>query len=300
MVLNKSVAESHSAITVVSAFASGKGVTIGIDLPCKVTAELKSRGKNLPQVEINGKVQDPHRLIETSVERSMEYLGVVIPRNTSLFLTVDSLIPVAVGLKSSSAVSVAVTKSVIELFSDGDAKARRIQEILRISCEASIQSGASLTGAFDDAAAGLLGGLVFADNLKFKLLRHEAVNGELGSIVKLLVPIKRKKLTSTLDLNSYHTFKDRAVEAIAFARKGIIVQAMLLNSIIHSIIHHYSMQPIVSSIMEGASASGVTGKGPAIAAICSNNKISGRVERRWREESPDSNVITTTVTSPRS
>jgi len=296
MLQRKATAESRSAITVVSAFASGKGVTVGIDLPCRVTVLLRKREKSYAR-EVSSGVPDPHNLVNICVEKSIEFLGASLPREQILVVNVDSSIPTAVGLKSSSAVSVAVTKAVFFLFGRANSNPATIQKILRVSCEASIQSGASLTGAYDDAAAGLLGGLVFSDNLKFKLLRHEALDASLGSIVKILLP-KKKKLTSSLDLSTYHSFKDRSSEAIEFAKKGVLIQAMFLNSIIHSVIHHYSLQPVVSSIIEGASASGITGKGPAVAAICPNKKVASRIERQWLEDLAGSKVITATVTAP--
>ncbi len=290
---------THSAVTVVSAFSSGKGVTIGIDIPCRVTAELQTRDITTPEINVRGKATDTQGLIVVTVNRAMKYLGVGFPIGKSVLLTVDSEIPTAVGLKSSSAVSVAVTKAIFELFSRRDLKPSVTQKILRISCEASIESGASLTGAFDDAAACLLGGLIFSDNLKFRLLRHDAPNPDFGSIVKILVPINRNKLTSTLSLETYRKYRAQSLEAIEYAQRGVLVQAMLLNSIIHSVIHHYSMQPIVSSIIEGASASGISGKGPAVAAICPNNRISHRIERRWNEENKNCRIITALIAKPR-
>ena len=291
----KSTTLTRSAVTVVSAFSSGKGVTFGIDIPCKVSAELRTRKANCPEISVKGQNIDSQGLVTTSVQRTMKYLRATLPSDKSILLTINSKIPTAVGLKSSSAVSVAVTKAIFELFTQGNLKPSKNLEILRISCEASIQSGASLTGAFDDAAACLLGGLVFSDNLKFKLLRHVSLNPKIGSIVKILVPNDRNKLTSSLSLETYRKFREQSLEAIEFAQRGVIVQAMLLNSIIHAVIHHYSMQPIVSSIMEGASASGITGKGPAIAAICSSDKISRRVERRWTDENKDWRIITAPI-----
>jgi shikimate kinase len=292
---SKATAVSRSAITVVSAFASGKGATIGIDIPCTVRAELY-RTEN-SKIGIRSEVADGSRLVSTSAENSLKYLHAKLPKGLGLALSIDSKIPTAIGLKSSSAVSVAVTKAIFDLFSKSKAR-DSLQEILKLSCKSSIQSGASLTGAFDDAAAGLLGGLVFSDNLKFHLLRHEILPDEIGTIVKILVPANKKKLTSSLNLDNYYKFNKESREALDYAHRGIFVQAMLVNSIIHSIIHRYSLQPIISAISEGSSASGITGKGPAVAAICPNGKISRRVESRWIEENKGCGVITASVTKP--
>jgi shikimate kinase len=291
-------AVSHSAITVVSAFPAGKGVTIGLDIPCEVTAQIRDQDNGGSRIQLAESLPDPHALVVTSARKAMACLGVRLQKRKSLSLKVKSSIPAAVGLKSSSAVSVAVTKVVFDLFHPASPTSSRTQKILRTSCEASIECGASLTGAFDDAAAGLLGGLVYSDNMKFKLLGHEPFSDELGSMVKILVPIENKKLTSSLNLAAYREHRDESLEAYHFARQGVIVQAMLLNSIIHSVIHHYSMQPVVSSIAEGASASGISGKGPSISAICRSKKVADRVEGRWLEENPDCKVISANITKP--
>jgi shikimate kinase len=292
---NKTTALTHSAITVVSAFATGKGVTIGIDIPCLAKVELSSKTKGASNIVVKGNTHDPHDLVRTSAAGALDHIGVKLSPETSLIITIDSKIPTAVGLKSSSAVSVAVTKAIFDLFSRANPDSYFPQKILRVSCEASIDSGASLTGAFDDAAACLLGGLVFSDNHKFKLLGHQSLDGGLGTAVKILIPGRTKKLTSSLSLSTYKEYDEQIREAIQFARRGVIVQAMLLNSIIHSVIHRYSMRPIVSSIAEGASAAGVSGKGPAIAAICPNNKTASRVENRWREDWTNSRIMTASI-----
>lgn len=288
-------ASSRSAITVVSGFASGKGVTIGTDLSCTVNIRVVPTNGVDDRIEIASTANDPHHLIETCIRKSMQKLNVKFPKNKSLLVRVDSKIPPAIGLKSSSSVSVATVKAIFDLFEANTKNSIDIQEVLRTSCEASIDSGASLTGAFDDAAAGYLGGLVFSDNLRFRLLSHRSLDNKWGSTVKVLVPA-HMKLTSSLKLSDYHAYREQSLEAIEFARSGVIVQAMFLNSIIHSLIHRYSLQPIVSSIEEGASASGISGKGPAIAALCPTSKAAERIERRWIQDNPDCQVISTTVT----
>ena len=293
---SRAIGQSRSAITVVSAFSTGRGVAIGIDLSCKVTAELGPRREGIPMVSIYGGDSDPHGLLKTCANNSLAFLGKPFSRNQGLTLRVESSIPAAVGLKSSSAVSVATTKAIFSLFGQEDSDLTTAQKILRLSCQSSIQSGASLTGAFDDAAAGLLGGLVFSDNLRFRLLKHETLDPKWGTNVRILLLPKRMKLTSSLVLSMYHKFKDRAFEAIGYATKGVLVEAMFLNSIIHSVIHSYSLEPIVSSIEEGASTSGITGKGPAVAAISRTRKTAERIEERWLRDYPGSKVITADIT----
>ena len=101
-----------------------------------------------------------------------------------------------------------------------------------------------------------------------------------------------------MNLSMYQNYREMSSEAFKFALDGVLVQAMLLNSIIHSLVHHYSMRPVVSSISEGATASGISGKGPAVAAIFRSSKIANRVARRWLEENQDCKVITSSIIQP--
>ncbi len=86
------------------------------------------------------------------------------PKGYSLSLSIESEIPIGVGLESSSAVSNAIVKSIFSLFNERN----NPKAILDASCSASKYCGASLTGAYDDASASLLGGFVLTNNKEFK------------------------------------------------------------------------------------------------------------------------------------
>ncbi len=296
--IKRASGSAHSAITVVSALASGKGVTIGTDIPCRVAASMAPGETNGgPQVLVNkGGLEDPHHLVESCVRFSLRFARAKLQKTDHIKLQLDSQIPLALGLKSSSAISVAIVQAVLRLFS------REIDDldVLRISSKASKASGASLTGAFDDAAACLLGGVVFSDNLKFRLLKHERVPADLGPFVKLLVPLRERKLTSSVDRRAFQRFLEESREAYRYAAAGEFAQAMFLNSIIQCVTLGYSIRPIVSALAEGATAAGISGKGPAISALCSNRKLSASVEKRWVEENPDRQVLSTKIIQPRS
>lgn len=290
--LNNAEATSHSAISVVNAIPAGRGVTIGIDVPCRVSISLL-RGAN-SRIKIKSDTKDPHHLIETCVEYTMNTLGVELPNAPNLVIDIKSKIPTAVGLKSSSAVSVAVVEALQKLYSSK----LDVWSILRTSCIASKDSKASLTGAYDDASASLLGGLVFADNTRFKILKHMRIPKSLGTYVAVLVPIHRKKLTSNINRVLLSQFKGESAKAFDFALDGEITQAMWLNSVVLCASLGYSIRPVTSALCDGATAAGVTGKGPAVAAICESSKISRRVTKRWYEENPSCKVVAARIVQP--
>ena len=287
-------ATTHSAISVVNAIPAGKGVTIAIEVPCTVRASFVIRKKNERRIKVLSKTSDPHTLVEKSVEYALSHLRANIPGSAQLRIQINSKIPTAVGLKSSSAVSVATTKAVFGLLSkDSDWRS-----ILKSSCTASKDSRASVTGAYDDASASLLGGMAFTDNSKFKLIKHSKVPKKLGSKIAILVPKERKMLTSRVNASSFEKYRVESLHAFDLAMNGDFASAMLLNSIIQCATLRYSMGPVSSALVEGANAAGITGKGPAIAAVCQNSKIVQKVKRKWLEENDDCNVLTTTVLQP--
>jgi len=287
-------ATTHSAISVVSAIPAGRGVTIAIDIPCTVRASIVNRKQNQGKIEVVSKTSDPHGLVEKSVEYALSHLRAKIPKSMQLRIQINSKIPTAVGLKSSSAVSVATTKAVFGLFS----KDRESKSILKSSCTASKDSKASLTGAYDDASASLLGGMAFTDNSKFKLVKHSRVPKDLGSKIAILVPRKRKMLTSSVNASSFESYRVESLHAFDIALNGDTASAMLLNSIIQCAALRYSMGPVSSALVEGASAAGITGKGPAVAALCQNSSIVQKVKKKWLEDNKNCVVLTTTVLQP--
>ena len=75
-------------------------------------------------------------------------------------IEIVSDIPVAMGLKSSSAVSSAGLLAVAR----ASGATRPPLEIAKLSAQVSRETGVSATGAFDDALAGLASGVVVTNN----------------------------------------------------------------------------------------------------------------------------------------
>jgi shikimate kinase len=280
---------------VVNALVAGRGAAIGIDLPCKVRAKLVPREKR-EEVEISTDLPDPHGLAKASALYALKFLGMQNPpKGYSLALRVESEIPEAVGLKSSSAVSNAIVQSIFSLFNQRN----HPKTILDASCSASKHCGASLTGAYDDASASLLGGLVLTNNKEFSILKHDRVPSELGSIVLVRIPKADKRFTSSIDTHVYSRFKKESREAFEYARGGQIAQAMIENSIVQCAALCYSFSPITEALMAGASAAGISGKGPSIAAMCSSSKVENRIRRIWLEEDTGMRIIKSQIVQPR-
>jgi len=269
----------HSAITVVNALTTGFGAAIGIDLRCEITASFSQSAvsKNPGKIELKSEFEDKYGLIQTSVNRTLRLLHHTKSRD-GIVVSIKSDIPPAVGLKSSSALSVATVKAIAGLVG------RKLddREILKQSCLASKHSGASITGAYDDASACLLGGFVLTYNPKFELIERRRVPTELGNIVVIRVPIGTVKFTGSIDARkTYSPFKAESAKAFEYAQQNEIYLAMMLNSIVQSTALGYPFELLGNAVNEGASCVGVSGKGPAMVAICRSNKIADRIESLW-------------------
>jgi shikimate kinase len=296
------IGKSHSAISVVNALATGKGSTIGIDLGCEVRATLIDKASFLRYkklesgVVIENGVRDRHNLIKTCKTFTERFLKLKIPDNKVISFKIESEIPQAVGLKSSSAIAIASVEAVSKILG----RELDYQSILRVSCRASKDSGASLTGAYDDAAGCYLGGMVLANNLKFRLVKHIRVPESLGKIVMIRLKKKERKYTSSVDTKVYSPFRAESLKSFEYAKLGLISQAMLLNSIVQCSALGYSLEPVSSALDEGATTAGISGKGPSVAAVCQSSKIANAIEKRWKDEAESHiDVIETTVVQPR-
>jgi shikimate kinase len=144
----------------------------------------------------------------------------------------------------------------------------------------------------------LLGGIVFTDNTKFKLIKHSNVPKELGSTIAILIPDDRKMLTSSIDSSAYEKYRVESLNSFDYSLKGEFASAMMLNSIIQCAALKYSIEPVSTAMAEGASAAGITGKGPAVAALCRDSKTLRRVKKAWLEEDKNCSVLETTVVQP--
>lgn len=270
---------TNSSTSILNAIGTGFGGAIGLNLQCHVKASLLSKdSRDENSIVVKNGSEDKHGLIPKCVSYVERFLSKKVPIENKLSIEIDSDIPLAVGLKSSSAVSTGVVKSVARLLSGSDISARRI---LQLSCNASKASGASKTGAFDDAICCLLGGLAITDNRNFRVLRHEVVPKELGDIAIVRIPAGPPVFTSSIEKRAYSPFKKNSLTALDLAIRNEIMGAMLMNSLVQCATLGYSSYPITSAMEEGATCAGISGKGPAVVALCSNGKIARRIERKW-------------------
>ena len=248
----------HGAISIVNAIATGKGAALGISKKVNVEMET-SYGKGVI-IEVENKSMSS-RLINRVIEK-------IIPKNelskTKLKISLDSEIPTGYGLKSSSAISTAVSMACAKLFKPN----MNDIEILNAGVKASIETKVSLTGAYDDACACYYGGFVVTDNYKKKLIRSEKCLNHVSAVI--FVPKSRKRG----NVRKLKASSDDFEQAWNLAKKSDYWNAMILNGLATSPILSSEPKIIPKLIENGALGASVSGNGPSIAAITKNNNVS--------------------------
>jgi shikimate kinase len=264
-------AVSHGAITIVNAMATRRGAALGIGLKTHATVALT----NQSGVFVARNLSDPrenNRLAKASVQSVLRRFGA--DKRFGAVVETDSNIPIAVGLKSSSAASNAVALASVRALG----KKLSDVEVVRLGVEASFTAGVTLTGAFDDAAACYFGGVVVTDNVKRTILKRFRPKGRLRILIH--VP-KVKKYTRDVDRDSFISIRPAIQAAHRSALRGDYWNSMTLNGLTYSMALGYDTKTTTTAIDSGAVAAGLTGKGPAVAAIVPERKKDD-VRAAWR------------------
>jgi len=264
-------AVSHGAVTIVNAMATGRGAALGVELQTRATVTVTNR----PGVFVATNLSDPQentRLAKATAREVFARFGV--DKRFGAIVETDSNIPIAVGLKSSSAASNAVALASLH------ALRRRVSdlEVIRLGVHASFRAGVTLTGAFDDACACYFGGAVITDNVTRRILKR--FKPREGLRVLIHVP-KVKKYTRDVDPDSFRSIRPFVKVAHRLALRGEYWNAMTLNGLVYSMALGYDTRAATTALDSGALAAGLTGKGPAVAAIVSESKKEN-VRAAWR------------------
>ena len=241
----------HGAVSLVNAISTGNGATLGIDTFVKTRLETKD-GTGIYITSDNKTISS--RLINKVIEN-------IVPKRqlekTRLELDFKSNIPTGYGLKSSSAISTAVSMACSKAFK----KDMNDKKILKVGVESSIQTKVSITGAFDDACACYYGGFNVTNNYKRDLIFRHPAPKNLEAIIFL--PKSRKRG----NLKKLKNFKDEFEKAWEFARKSDYWNAAILNGIATSSILNSNPELILKLVKKGAVGATISGNGPSIVAI---------------------------------
>jgi shikimate kinase len=280
MALGKAEAVTHGAATIVNAIATGSGAAFGVDLWTKADVEL-TNDVGVIQAEIVSDPSESTLLIELTTARVLKHFkadwqfGAKVKTNSN--------IPIARGLKSSSAAANAVAMATIAALG----KSLEDLAVVNLGIDAAFDAKVTVTGAFDDACASFFGGVVVTDNKKRKLVKQSVLPE--GFVVLFHVPPK-KAYTANSDIAKLRSVKPLVEVAYKEALQGNFWNALSLNGLIYSSALGFDASVAVDALNAGAVAAGLCGKGPAVTAVTSEDKID---QVKTALQSHEGEIITT-------
>lgn len=260
----RGVGTATAALTIINALPTGVGCALGVGLSATAEVHLRSHDADAPPgLRIPPANRTP--LVETAVRVAFSRFLPHPPDSAELI--VRSEIPVARGLKSSSAVASAIVLAVAHA-ADIDVTPL---EVARLSAEIGRASGVSATGAFDDALAGLRPGFCLTDNREDRLLG--STDATPGWEAAILVPPGSHGLSPGY-LPEFVREAPQSTRAIDLARAGAYWEAMELNSDLVERVMGYDYASLRAELLaEGALGAGVSGLGPSFAVIAPWGRI---------------------------
>jgi shikimate kinase len=249
----KGQATCFGAGTIVNAIATGRGAAFALALRATATAEPRPEEVGVRAIVPGG--VDPS-LVVSAAGRVLDRSG----KAGGLEVAIDSEIPMSRGLKSSSAVANAVVEAsaqALDLRLDP-------KEVLDISVDAGFDARVTITGAFDDASASLLGGVCVTDNRARRILALDRLPEDLVSVVWIPRRTISKASLKGIDFSSIRPLVE---EAFHLALRGDYFRAMELNSTAYAHLLGVDETPAVQARSAGAVAAGITGAGPAVVSL---------------------------------
>ena len=257
------MAIAHGAATIVNAIALGKGAAFGVDLWTKAEVKLTDE-PHVFKAEITSDPKENTALIEKTVLRVLQRFS--LDNSFGAIVKTWSNIPIAKGLKSSSAaanaVALAATAALGKTLDD--------LEIVKLGVDAAFDAKVTVTGAFDDACASYFGGVVITDNLNREIVKQLPLAEDLT--VLFHVP-PEKAYTADSNVTRLQTVKPLIEVAYKEALEGKVWAALTLNGLIYSSASGYNPAIALDALAAGAVAAGLCGKGPAVTAVTSKDKI---------------------------
>jgi len=258
----KGFATAHGAATILNAVATWKGSAFAIGLNTGAEVELNRSGcvkGDVPGVDT--------RLVERCVELVLDHFGL----GYGGVVRTWSEIPVASGLKSSSAAANATVLATLDALGEE----MDLVEAAKIGVAAAKEAGVTITGALDDALASMLGGVVVTDNKEMKLLKRE----EIGKGVLLLVP-EEMIFSHETDVKRARLIAPLAELSFELAMRGDYFRAMTLNGFAYCCALSFSAEPMLLALEAGAQGASLSGTGPSYAALLDEARMDA-LEASW-------------------
>jgi shikimate kinase len=287
-------ATALGAGTVLNALATGRGSAFAVDAETTATVELGGS-------ETAGAVAGDPDLDTTLIERCLGLTTERYGAGEDGHVRTESEVPTAAGLKSSSAAANATVLATLDALGvpvaddpgrdDGDdgesAPVDRV-EACRLGVAAARDVGVTVTGAFDDASASMLGGVTVTDNDEDALLARETVDWD---VLVWTPPDRAYSADADTERCAAVAPVARLVEELALDSR--FAEAMTVNGLAFSAALGFSPDPAVEA-MGAATGVSLSGTGPSVVAVGDREALV-RVRDAW-DEREGTTWLTTTRT----
>jgi shikimate kinase len=271
-------AVAPAAGTVLNALATGTGSAFAIDATTTATVELSDAST------VEGTVADAPdadtRLIERCVAAVTERVGDCEGGT----VRTESEVPMASGLKSSSAAANATVLATLDALDATNEVAR--EEAAKIGVDAARDVGVTVTGAFDDASASMLGGLTVTDNGEDSLLKRDTVEWS----VLVWTPPERA-YSADADVDRCKQVAPMAELTADLAMDGRYQEAMTVNGLAYCAALGFPTEPLLDG-MDADCGVSLSGTGPSFTAVGDPEALEP-VRRRWERRDGDVWLTTT-------
>jgi shikimate kinase len=278
-------ASAPAAGTVLNALATGVGSAFAIDLEITATVRLEPDAAGVVG-EIADAPDADTRLVERCVERVVEHVG----DGEGGRVRTESEVPMAAGLKSSSAAANATVLATLDAL-DAEDELERV-DACRLGVATARDVGVTVTGAFDDASASMLGGLTVTDNGDDDLLHRAEPDWD----VLVWAPPERA-FSADADVARCELVAPMAKLAAEHALDGDYGRAMTVNGLAFCAALEFPTDPIVTAMTRSEGAT-LSGTGPSFVAVGERTALEA-VRDDWNTYEGDTWLTTTQTAGAR-
>ncbi|MFB6187891.1 MAG: shikimate kinase, partial [Halobacteriaceae archaeon] len=241
----KGSAKAPAAGTIINALATGTGSAFAIDEYIEATVELTDGN------EITGHIHDHPDADTTLIERCVEYVLVEqSAEEKGAIVETKSDVPIASGLKTSSAAANATILATFKALGTEDINK---EQAAKVGVEAARDVGVTVTGAFDDASASMLGGLTITNNHTDTLLFRDEPDWSV-----LIWSPPTRVYSQEVDIRRCQQLQPIIEHAVDVAKQGAYGTAMTINGFGYCAALEFDTDPLFEALpaAHGVSLSG--------------------------------------------
>ncbi|WP_255191135.1 shikimate kinase [Natronobeatus ordinarius] len=278
-------AVAPAAGTVLNALATGTGSAFAIDLETTATVSLTSDGVVSGEIaeEPDADASLIERCVDLTLERYAPEAGLE-RADVGAHVRTETEVPMASGLKSSSAAANATVLATLDALEIADAVDRL--DACRLGVAAARDAGVTVTGAFDDASASMLGGVTVTDNTADELLAHEPVDWH-----ALVYTPPERAYSADTDVSACERIAPMADLVAELALDGRYGEAMTVNGFAFCGALEFPTGPLLEALPDVAGVS-LSGTGPSYVAVGDREALE-TVRGRWGERDGTTRLLRT-------